>query len=36
VAARFTAHQGAQLAAASAIGGFLFLLFAVIGVEFFV
>jgi ABC-type transport system involved in cytochrome c biogenesis permease subunit len=36
VAARFTTHQGARQAAASAIGGFLFLLFAVIGVELFV
>jgi ABC-type transport system involved in cytochrome c biogenesis permease subunit len=36
VAARFTAHQGARLAAVSSVAGFLFLLFAVIGVELFV
>ena len=35
VAARFTKRQGARQAAASSIGGFLFLLFAVIGVELF-
>ena len=35
VAARFTAHQGARQAAASSIVGFLFLLFAVIGVALF-
>jgi ABC-type uncharacterized transport system permease subunit len=33
VAARFAAGQGSRQAAASAVGGFLFLLFAVIGVE---
>lgn len=35
VAARFGAGQGARQAAASAVGGFVFLLFAVIGVELF-
>ena len=35
VAARFGAHQGSRQAAASAVGGFVFLLFAVIGVELF-
>lgn len=32
VAARFGAHQGSRQAAASAVGGFVFLLFAVVGV----
>jgi ABC-type transport system involved in cytochrome c biogenesis permease subunit len=36
VAARFGAGQGSRQAAASAVGGFAFLLFAVIGVEIFV
>lgn len=31
--ARFVGHQGARQAAASAVGGFAFLLFAVLGVE---
>jgi len=35
VAARFGAGQGSRQAAASAVGGFVFLLFAVIGVELF-
>jgi ABC-type transport system involved in cytochrome c biogenesis permease subunit len=35
VVARFTREQGARQAAASAIGGFLFLFFAVIGLELF-
>jgi len=35
VAARFATHQGARQAAASALGGFLFLFFAVIGLGFF-
>jgi ABC-type transport system involved in cytochrome c biogenesis permease subunit len=35
VAMRFTRDQGARHAAASAVGGFVFLLFAVIGLEFF-
>jgi len=35
VAVRFTTHQGARQAAASSIAGFLFLLFAVIGVGLF-
>jgi len=35
VAARFGAHQGSRQAAASAVGGFVFLLFAVIGVGLF-
>jgi ABC-type transport system involved in cytochrome c biogenesis permease subunit len=35
VAARFGAHQGARLAAVSAVAGFLFLCFAVIGVGVF-
>jgi ABC-type transport system involved in cytochrome c biogenesis permease subunit len=35
VAARFTTSQGARQAAATSIGGFLFLLFAVIGVGLF-
>jgi len=35
VAARFGAGQGSRQAAASAVGGFLFLLFAVLGVELF-
>lgn len=33
VAARFVGHQGARQAAASAVAGFAFLLFAVVGVE---
>jgi ABC-type transport system involved in cytochrome c biogenesis permease subunit len=33
VAARFVGHQGARPAAASAVAGFVFLLFAVVGVE---
>jgi ABC-type transport system involved in cytochrome c biogenesis permease subunit len=36
VVARFARHQGARQAAASAVVGFLFLFFAVIGLEFFV
>lgn len=35
VAVRFGAHQGSRQAAASAVLGFVFLLFAVLGVEFF-
>jgi ABC-type transport system involved in cytochrome c biogenesis permease subunit len=35
VAARFGTHQGSRQAATSAVGGFVFLLFAVIGVELF-
>jgi len=35
VIARFATHQGARQAAASAVGGFVFLFFAVIGLEFF-
>jgi ABC-type transport system involved in cytochrome c biogenesis permease subunit len=35
VIVRFTTHQGPRLAAVSSIAGFLFLLFAVIGVELF-
>lgn len=35
VGARFTARQGARQAAVSAVGGFLFLFFAVIGLELF-
>lgn len=35
VALRFTRDQGARHAAASAVGGFVFLLFAVIGLEYF-
>jgi ABC-type transport system involved in cytochrome c biogenesis permease subunit len=35
VTARFAAGQGSRQAAASAVGGFVFLLFAVIGVELF-
>jgi ABC-type transport system involved in cytochrome c biogenesis permease subunit len=33
VTARFVAHQGSRRAAASAVGGFAFLFFAVIGLE---
>jgi ABC-type transport system involved in cytochrome c biogenesis permease subunit len=33
VTARFVAHQGSRQAAASAVGGFAFLVFAVIGLE---
>jgi hypothetical protein len=33
VVARFVAKQGSRQAAASAVGGFAFLLFAVIGLE---
>ena len=33
VSARFAAHQGSRSAAASAVGGFAFLFFAVIGLE---
>jgi ABC-type transport system involved in cytochrome c biogenesis permease subunit len=32
VTARFAGHQGARQAAASAVGGFAFLVFAVVGV----
>ncbi|MFQ5415957.1 MAG: cytochrome c biogenesis protein CcsA [Myxococcota bacterium] len=35
VGARFATHQGARQAAAGAVGGFVFLLFAVIGLGFF-
>jgi ABC-type transport system involved in cytochrome c biogenesis permease subunit len=35
VALRFTRHQGARQAAASSVGGFIFLFFAVIGLELF-
>jgi len=36
VVARFARHQGARQAAVSSVGGFLFLFFAVIGLELFV
>ena len=36
VAARFAGHQGARQAAASAVAGFGFLIFAVVGVGAFV
>ena len=35
VGARFAAHQGARQAAASAVAGFAFLFFAVVGVGMF-
>lgn len=35
IVARFATHQGARQAAASAVGGFVFLFFAVIGLELF-
>jgi ABC-type transport system involved in cytochrome c biogenesis permease subunit len=36
VVTRFATHQGARQAAAAALGGFAFLLFAVVGLELFV